>query len=59
MDELPYVAEHMQQHVTGFGKGTSQFEFGLDLLLDGLARMRDAAAVPPSPARRRTNGSAR
>jgi len=41
MDELPYLAEHMRQHMEGFGKGTSQFEFGLDLLLDGLERLRN------------------
>ena len=40
MDEMPYLAEHMRQHVQGFGKGTSQFEFGLDLVLDGLERLR-------------------
>jgi AcrR family transcriptional regulator len=42
MDQLPYLAEHMRQHMEGFGSGTSQFEFGLDLLLDGLERLRSA-----------------
>ena len=41
MDEMPYLVEHMRQHMEGFGKGTSQFEFGLDLLLDGLERLRN------------------
>jgi AcrR family transcriptional regulator len=42
LDQLPYVGEHVRQHVEGFGKGKSQFQFGLDLILDGLERMRDA-----------------
>jgi AcrR family transcriptional regulator len=44
IDEHPYLAEHVQHHLTGVSpddKGT--FEFGLDLLLDGIARMRAAA----------------
>ena len=41
MDQMPYLKEHFKQHREGFGKGTSQFEFGLDLILDGLERMRD------------------
>jgi AcrR family transcriptional regulator len=42
--EHPYLAEHVQHHLTGVSpddKGT--FEFGLDLLLDGIERMRDSA----------------
>lgn len=42
LDEIPHVAEHVRQHVDGLGKGTSQFAFGLDLILDGLEQMRDA-----------------
>jgi AcrR family transcriptional regulator len=42
-DEYPYVHEHIQQHVAGFGKGEkSAFEFVLDLLLDGLGRTPNA-----------------
>ena len=41
IEQMPHVAEHVRQHVEGVGKGTSQFAFGLDLILDGLERMRD------------------
>ena len=40
--EMPNVAEHIRQHMEGFGRGTSQFQFGLDLILDSLERRRDA-----------------
>ncbi len=44
VDDYPYVHEHVEQHVTGFGSdGVSAFEFVLDLILDGLERARDAA----------------
>ena len=43
-DEYPYVWEHVEQH---FAEGPHQnvraFEFALDLLLDGLKGMREAA----------------
>ncbi|HET7771227.1 MAG TPA: TetR/AcrR family transcriptional regulator C-terminal domain-containing protein [Chloroflexota bacterium] len=39
--ELPYVTEHIRQHMEGFGRGKSQFQFGLDLILSGLERLRD------------------
>ena len=43
-DKYPYVHEHVEQHVAGFGRGQkSAFEFVLDLILDGLERTRDAA----------------
>jgi AcrR family transcriptional regulator len=42
-DRYPYVYEHVEQHMTGFAKGVSAFELVLDLLLDGLERMRDPA----------------
>ena len=39
--DYPYLAEHAEQHVAAFGdEGTSEFEFGLDLILDGLERAR-------------------
>lgn len=42
VDELPYVAEHMQQHLNDTSHdGMGQFEFGLGLILDGLERLRD------------------
>jgi AcrR family transcriptional regulator len=40
----PYMHEHAEQHLTGFGKGEpGAFELVLDLILEGLERMRDAA----------------
>jgi AcrR family transcriptional regulator len=42
-DEYPHVAEHVEQHLTdGPHKSVSAFEFALDLILDGLKRMREA-----------------
>jgi AcrR family transcriptional regulator len=39
--DYPYLAEHAEQHVAALGdEGTSEFEFGLDLILDGLERAR-------------------
>jgi AcrR family transcriptional regulator len=41
VDQYPYLAEHVQQHVAGFGRdGEGAFEFVLDLILDGLERAR-------------------
>jgi AcrR family transcriptional regulator len=43
-DEYPYVAEHTEQHLMPSGnEEKSEFEFGLDLILDGLERLRDTA----------------
>ena len=43
-DEYPYLAEHIEQHVTDSGHdGVSDFEFVLDLILDGLERLRAEA----------------
>jgi AcrR family transcriptional regulator len=40
-DEYPYVIEHARQHIAPASPdGTSEFEFGLDLILDGLERLR-------------------
>ena len=37
----PYLAEHIEQHVAGYGSdGEGEFAFVLDLLLDGLERAR-------------------
>jgi AcrR family transcriptional regulator len=42
-DEYPYVIEHAQQHMEAPDPDEpSEFEFGLDLILDGLERLRDA-----------------
>jgi hypothetical protein len=44
VDEYPYVIEHAQEHLDEPDPNEpSEFEFGLDLILDGLERMRDAA----------------
>jgi AcrR family transcriptional regulator len=43
-DEYPYLAEHGQQHIAGFGRGEKgAFELVLDLILDGLEQLRDAS----------------
>jgi AcrR family transcriptional regulator len=42
-DEFPYVVEHAHQHIAPPDPGEKpEFEFGLDLILDGLERLRDA-----------------
>jgi AcrR family transcriptional regulator len=42
-DRYPHLAEHLQQHITKAGRGDkSEFEFGLDLILDGLEKIRAA-----------------
>src|SRR5687767_12423611 len=43
-DELPYLAEHIQEHIEDRPGDTSEFEFGLDILLDGLDRLREGSA---------------
>jgi AcrR family transcriptional regulator len=44
VEEYPYVIEHAQEHLDEPDPNEpSEFEFGLDLILDGLERMRDAA----------------
>jgi AcrR family transcriptional regulator len=38
-DDHPHLVEHAQQHLAGFGReGPGEFEFVLDLILDGLER---------------------
>jgi len=45
IDEFPYLHEHGLQHLTeGPLHDVSAFEFGLDFILEGLARVRDAGA---------------
>jgi AcrR family transcriptional regulator len=40
----PYFAEHVEQHLGDTAaSGAEEFAFGLDLLLDGLERLRDEA----------------
>jgi len=38
--EFPYLIEHANEHLRGVvDRGIDEFEFGLDLILDGLARL--------------------
>jgi len=49
-DRLPYLAEHVEQHLKPRDENEkSEFEFGLDLILDGLERLREQSApfAPP------------
>jgi AcrR family transcriptional regulator len=39
-DELPHLVEHVGVHLSETAGETSEFDFGLDLVLDGLERMR-------------------
>jgi AcrR family transcriptional regulator len=38
--EYPYLAEHGEQHLANGPDGRYEFEFGLDLILDGLKKLR-------------------
>lgn len=40
--ELPHLAEHIKEHMEDRPGDTSEFEFGLELILDGLERLRNA-----------------
>jgi AcrR family transcriptional regulator len=42
-DEYPDLAEHIRQHVEPDEQHEGAFAFGLDLILDGLERLRDEA----------------
>ena len=47
--EFPYLAEVVVGHVATVGYDfASEFDFGLDVILDGLERLRDSAANVPS-----------
>jgi tetracycline repressor-like protein len=42
-EDYPHLAEHAEQHLDDSRRdGVGDFEFGLDLILDGLERIRDA-----------------
>jgi len=42
-EELPHLAEHVEQHLKPSDPNDEgEFEFGLDLILDGLERLRDS-----------------
>jgi AcrR family transcriptional regulator len=46
-DEYPYVVEHVHEHLKERHPGEEgEFAFGLDLILDGLERLRDARQAP-------------
>ncbi len=50
-DEFPYVAEHIRQHLAeASSEGPSEFDFGLDLILDGLERVQKGPDPSGSPA---------
>jgi AcrR family transcriptional regulator len=45
IDEYPYLAEHAEQHLKDRDPADEgEFEFGLDLILDGLERLLNASA---------------
>jgi AcrR family transcriptional regulator len=52
VEEYPELAAHIRYHVESTTDGDDEFEFGLDLILDGLERLR-AARPDQTPARRR------
>lgn len=39
--EFPHLLEHIQYHLDDDGTGEREFDFGLDLILDGIERLRD------------------
>jgi AcrR family transcriptional regulator len=41
LEDLPHLAEHIEQHQADRPGDVSEFEFGLDLILDGLERLRE------------------
>ncbi len=44
VEQYPYLAEHIEAHLEAPGpEDASEFEFGLDLILDGIERLRDSA----------------
>jgi AcrR family transcriptional regulator len=42
-DDYPYLVEHIQHHIDSAHYDEGDFEFGLDLILDGLDQLRDTA----------------
>ncbi|HLN70095.1 MAG TPA: TetR/AcrR family transcriptional regulator C-terminal domain-containing protein, partial [Streptosporangiaceae bacterium] len=54
--QYPHLTELTVEHVLqpGYDHG-NEFEFGLDLILDGLERARDTAQPEPASTRRLTN----
>jgi AcrR family transcriptional regulator len=60
VDSYPYLVEHFEEHVRGSKRngGESEFEFGLDLILDGLEMIR-VSAKPVTRARQRARTGTR
>jgi AcrR family transcriptional regulator len=59
-NEFPYLAEHAEQHIAKpKRKGVSEFEFGLDLILDGLEKILATTSGQSVPTPGRTVRSAR
>jgi AcrR family transcriptional regulator len=63
-DEYPHLIQHIQQHLAPPKQPRSAFEFGLDLILDGLERLREDPsqlrdAAPSAGAARSARVSAR
>ena len=45
IEDYPHLGDHIAYHLAPReGGGPSEFEFGVDLILDGVERMRDAAS---------------
>jgi AcrR family transcriptional regulator len=47
-DAYPYLVEHVHQHLAPDPDEPGEFEFGLDLILDGIDRRRAARRAPPN-----------
>lgn len=59
-EQFPYFFEHAEQHMTKLTKGDRHpFEIGLDLILDGLERMRGVESAPARVPRRKRTPSPR
>lgn len=48
VEDYPHLVEHVHQHLAAAGNGPTEFEFGLELILDGLARLRTAEPATPT-----------
>jgi AcrR family transcriptional regulator len=58
-DAFPRVAEHAEQHFAPRRNAVRAFEFGLDLILDGLEKVRDTSSVRSASAQGGTDRSTR
>jgi AcrR family transcriptional regulator len=52
--EMPHLAEHAEQHITKSKREVPEFEFGLDLILDGLEKILKTPPARARPPRRST-----